>query len=51
MNKDDKLLAVMWLFLASKGITQEFTQFYRENQGKSLARIDRETKYKLLTRG
>lgn len=48
MTKNEKLIAIMWLYLAEHDQVQQFTEFYKASQGKSLARIDHETKAAML---
>lgn len=39
---EQRSLALLWLFINSKGMTQEFTEFCRDRKGLSLAEIDRQ---------
>ena len=39
---EEKQLALLWLFIHSKGMAQDFTEFYRDRMGLSLAEVERE---------
>ena len=38
----DRSLALLWLFIHSKGMAQDFTEFCRERKELSLAEVERE---------
>lgn len=43
---EEKRTAILWLFIASRGLLQDFTDFYKLHHSQTLTEIDREF-YKL----
>jgi hypothetical protein len=41
-REDEKRVAALWLYIASKGLLNDFTEFYRQRRDRSLAEIDQE---------
>lgn len=46
-KREEKQIALLWLYLCSKGLLTDFKQFYRLHQAQTLEQIDEEMK-KLL---
>ena len=40
--EDEKKSALLWLFIASRGLLPDFTEFYRLHRSQSLQEIDSE---------
>lgn len=43
-REEEKRAALLWLYVCSKGLLQDFTEFYKLHHSQTLEEIDRELK-------